>query len=399
MVRQTVGPPTLGRFLAGDMGVDLFFVISGFIMVAAHPLSCTKAAQVGDFIARRITRIYPLYWLYSLPALAIYLWKPGWLHRIDQGMQVHPMSSFLLWPQDGWPVLGQAWSLSFEMYFYAVFAGLMWSRAKWFGYSLLAWAGIVLTGHALAGVSPGLDHPETKLLFSLLTLEFIAGALVGLAVLRWRTVWPGWGWFLAACGLAWIMGVVLPLNEHLTGGKRVFVYGLPAVALVYGSIVLERNGVRAPRFLSVIGDWSYSIYLSHIFVIAALARVVSSVWTSRPWLEVSVTAICLGAVLACGAMSYYFLERPLLRVTRRWLSAWFFDPITDMIFSSRSPVPKRRLLVLTPTLGTSPYLDETVRSIERLEWPIEHVLVCPVGKIAELARRFPRAACRRGRRS
>ena len=68
-----------GRFLVGDMGVDMFFVISGFIMIVVRPLPGASASQVAGFLARRFTRIYPLYWIHSLPALAIYFWRPGWL--------------------------------------------------------------------------------------------------------------------------------------------------------------------------------------------------------------------------------------------------------------------------------------------------------------------------------
>ena len=390
MARRTGGSPALGHFLVGDMGVDLFFVISGFIMVVARPLPCTGTAQVAEFLSRRVTRIYPLYWLYSLPALAVYFWRPGWLHRFDAGMRVDLLRSFFLWPQEGWPLLGQAWSLVYEMYFYLVFAALLRLRAKWFGCGLLAWTALVLAGGGLRTALPALDGPGMRVLASMLTLEFIAGGLAGLAVGRMRDrPPPWWGWLLVGCAAAWIVGMVAPLGEHLGVGRRTFVYGPPALALVLGAVLLERAGTRTPRFLAAVGDWSYSIYLSHIFVIAALARLVSPDGIRHPATETLSCAVCLGAVLLSGAVSYHLLERPLLRLTRQWLAAWFLRPARRVVTAPRPPAMKRRLLILTPTLGTSPYLDETVRSIDQLDWPVDHVLVCPAHRITELAARFP----------
>ena len=101
MERAVGGPPLLGAFRLGDMGVDLFFVISGCILAINHGRenAFSRAGDAARFLCRRAVRIYPLYWLYSLPALAIYLWRPQWLHRLDQGMPVRLWPSLFLWPQ------------------------------------------------------------------------------------------------------------------------------------------------------------------------------------------------------------------------------------------------------------------------------------------------------------
>ena len=328
-VARTVGAPSLlGEFLTGDMGVDMFFVISGFIMVTVHQSLDKGLGESVDFLYRRASRVYPLYWFYSVPALAIYLWRPDWLHRLNLGMTVHPIRSFLLWPQRNWPLLGQAWSLVYEMYFYVVFAGLLLLPGRWFWRGLLAWAAVVLAGNAVLAYLPMFDCAETRLVCATLTLEFIAGALVGLAVRQ--TVADRRhaiaGWLAVGLGVAWIAGGLMPLKVHLTGGSRLLGYGLPSVALVYGLMILEKTGRRSPRFLTTIGNWSYSIYLSHIFVIAALAHLVSRLpapgWASELLLEVGAPV----AVLLTGGLSYRYLEIPLLRLSRQPLSAWSNPP-------------------------------------------------------------------------
>ena len=327
--RASGSSPMLGQFFAGDMGVDLFFVISGFIMVTVHRSPVARPAQAAEFLYRRVSRVYPLYWFYSLLALVVYLWWPGWLHRFDVGMDVHPLRSFLLWPQRHWPLLGQAWSLVYEMYFYLVYAGLLLLPARWFWRGLLFWAGAVLTGNFILAYLPALDCPETRLVCALLTLEFIAGALVGLAVRRTEPTrrHAVWGWLAVGLSVAWIVGGLLPLEVHLAGGRRLLGYGVPAVALVYGFTVLENAGRRPAPFLARIGDWSYSVYLSHIFVIAAVAHLTSWLpalgWVTQSLLEISSVA----AVLLTGALSYRYLEIPLLQMSRRPLSLWTNPPL------------------------------------------------------------------------
>ncbi len=317
--RTLGGPPIPTQFVVGDMGVDLFFVISGFIMATVHHAPVTRLAGTANFLYRRVSRVYPLYWVWSLPALAVYFWRPDWLHRSSQGMAIDPWRSFLLWPQHDWPLLGQAWSLVYEMYFYVVYAGLLLLPGRWFRPGLLAWAGVVVAGNYLLARLPVLATPETRVVCAVLTLEFIAGALVGWTVRRTESDGRHavGGRLALGLGAAWIAAGLLPWEMPLTGFPRLLGYGLPSAALVYALTTLEKTGWRAPRFLTKIGDWSYSIYLSHILVIAALAQLVSR-WKPHgraPGILLELGGVA--AVLLAGALSFHGLERPLLRMSRR----------------------------------------------------------------------------------
>ena len=136
------------------------------------------------------------------------------------------------------------------------------------------------------------------------------------------------GWLAVGLGAAWIAGGLLPLQVRLTGYPRLLGYGLPSVALVYGLMILEKAGGRSPRFLTAIGDWSYSIYLSHIFVIAALAHLVSRLRAPGRASELLLEVVGLAAVWLTGALSYRYLEIPLLRLSRRPWPSWPGQPVS-----------------------------------------------------------------------
>ena len=109
-------------------GVDLFFVISGFVMVTITGNQFQRAGFVREFLFHRITRIYPLYWLFTLLALAVLLARPDMLKRSFEAQEL--VRSVLLLPQDGLPLLMVGWTLIHEMYFYIVFSLLLVSERR-----------------------------------------------------------------------------------------------------------------------------------------------------------------------------------------------------------------------------------------------------------------------------
>jgi len=297
----------------GEGGVDLFFVISGFVMVLITPGRFGCPREIGPFLYQRFTRIYPLYWIYSLMILAIYFINPRMVNS-SQGGQVDIFASFLLLPQDIMPLLGQGWTLEFEVYFYLVFALLLLAPERLLPALLLLWGAIVAAGWNL-----GLADDSTPLLHLVcnpLTVEFILGAFLALALRRhWRR-----GALLSLCGgFALLLAGSLWVDLHQFAGLRLFYYGLPAVMIVYGAVALEKeSGRRFPRWIEAVGDASYSIYLSHILVVSTVGRV----WKTLPiplngvW-NLAGVIICMAvAAVAFGLASHRYLEKPLLRAFR-----------------------------------------------------------------------------------
>jgi len=164
----------------GISGVDLFFVISGFIMVVvtqSQPdLHNTHASK---FLYLRFSRIFPLYWLVTASILIVYLYDRS-LMSFTQFDTPFVLKSFFLQPQGQLPMLMVGWSLIHELYFYCVFAIFLCLPRKRLPWLLLLWTLAVLAGHYLFSENHRIANDYARILFSPLTLEFIAGCYLAL---------------------------------------------------------------------------------------------------------------------------------------------------------------------------------------------------------------------------
>jgi len=302
----------------GQLGVDLFFVISGFIMIfVTHSLPPSRVS-VQSFLERRIARIVPLYWLFTFLLTALILLAPGVVVHNDLSGTFLLKSLFFI-PvarSDGEiaPLVAPGWTLNFEMFFYLSLGALLLLPARhrvW----LLSLVFVCLAGVGFA-LPLGPAHPIASLLTSPLLLEFLYGCWISTLVLAGRIVGPSWS---ALCVLVGVAGIVadffLPLQAF-----RHFSWGLPSALLVYGLLCLERaKGLRFPRFLVRIGDASYSLYLVHWFVLPPVGRVWAKSGLGH-YLPGDVLVV-LGIVASVGAalIVHRYLEDPLIRWARRLL--------------------------------------------------------------------------------
>ena len=302
-------------------GVDLFFVVSGFVMVVTAGGALTGAAprqSLGRFAWRRASRIYPLYWLVSLALLAVVLAAPQLVH--GNGEPTSLPASFLLLPQAGEPLLLVGWTLVHEVGFYLVFALALAVRARWAAWGVLgAWAAVVLVGHLLV------PHPSSPWLvvgFNPMNLEFLLGIGAGCLVLHARRGGAALlGAGAAILVLAWAdLGAQGPLlRDPLVGA---LVVGTGAALAVAGLALLERDGrLRVPAALARLGDSSYSLYLVHVPAITlaaiVLARLLPPVGGGAGVAVqlLVVAAVAAGCALA-ASLTHRFAEQPLLRLTR-----------------------------------------------------------------------------------
>jgi peptidoglycan/LPS O-acetylase OafA/YrhL len=310
----------------GFAGVDLFFVISGVVMTVTCFRRLGEPREVGAFLKRRVARIYPLYWACLAAVIALGWLVPGLTRRSKtDGLEI--LRSIVLWPQDDYPLVGVAWTLTFEMFFYVVFAALIALPRRWFLPALGAWALVVLA------LYPALDDPaytgirgnlQLPLYASPLVLEFIAGCFIG-----WRLA-SGPGMPLAGsalgAGLALLVvggGYFGTVDNDLAtyGMPRVAVFGVASVLIIYGSAGLERAGRWwTSRPLCFWGDASYSLYLTHVYVILAFGAIYAR-WPAgqNGWPKVGLFVTCLATCGIVAAACHLWVERPLTAAARRLL--------------------------------------------------------------------------------
>ncbi|WP_421792456.1 acyltransferase family protein [Hyphobacterium sp.] len=311
-----LGDPVLSPWLYhGVAGVDLFFVISGFIMVHVTRGRFDTAGQPQRFLWDRLWRIYPpalLFTFLTLMALMAAGTVGDWLPQTDL------LASFLLLPQEGEPLLGVAWTLTHELYFYLVFCALLVLKERWLPIGLTVWGSLIAIGLA-SGISRE-SGPWLVVAFHPHTYEFIFGAFAGLAYHR--------GWIripalILAAGIAALMagalwiGLRTPENYPLFWG-RVLAFGPASVLIVAGIAGLEQRGqLRFPDWSQRIGDWSYSLYLSHVLVIVTLTHL----WLPRampgPIDNLALIFAMLAGSLIVSALAYYVYERPALALGKR----------------------------------------------------------------------------------
>ncbi|WP_421785832.1 acyltransferase family protein [Hyphobacterium sp.] len=308
----------------GVAGVDLFFVISGFIMVHVTRGRFGKGRKALEFLYHRALRVYPPVWLFTaLAVLGFYAQGTlsDWLSR--SGL----VESFLLIPQRADPLLGVSWTLIHELYFYAVFAVFLLFPQRLLPFALAAWAGVVAIGLAL-GVGPD-SNPWLALIFHPHTYEFIAGAFAGLVFHHKRLPFPGW---ITGIGILVFIGgaIVLGLrgpDDYPDFWGRVLAFGPGATLIVLGLAGLEsRKSWVSPRWLQRVGDWSYSLYLSHILVIAALAHAWMRFAAPGPLDNIVMIIAMIMAPLFVAAAAYHLYERPTLQIGKAWGRRLFAAP-------------------------------------------------------------------------
>lgn len=293
-----------------EAGVDIFFVISGFVMAhAAGPLFGRGFDGARRFLAHRIARIVPLYWAVTALYIVGSLAGPGPARRTIGGIGTI-LASFLFFPvaRPGGPVMpvfGIGWTLNNEMFFYLLFAAVLWmQRTRGLLCLTLALGGLVVRGWVV-----GLPGVAMAFWGSPIALEFLFGVWLYKAPRA-----PG-GLVL---GLMAVLGFWADVSTF--GVTRPLAWGLPALLLVAAAAGARDDEHAIWRTVAMrLGDASYAIYLVHPFVMRALGLVWRTFGAAGPvsaflFVGAVMTLSCVAATLV-----YRFGERPATRALRRWL--------------------------------------------------------------------------------
>jgi len=297
-------------FHYGYLGVDLFFVLSGLIIVHVHGDDLGVPERAKPYFWRRFARVWPLLALLTTFKLALLLVAPS----LAPDARTEPsnlITSYLLLPHPDFPVIAVAWTLRHEILFYALFGLGIWLGRR----ALIALGALWLVVIVIAQIIPAAPW-WLEFLGSSLNLHFLLGCLAGVWLRRSRT----------AQRTSWlVIGLILLLTLGAAAVHTRFYdtdwyslghlpFGIACALLIVALAQREQaGGMRVPRFLIEYGDASYSLYLWHGFVVGGLCWL----WTKLPppvqawpvtWLVLTFLASVYSSLLL-----YRLVERPLVR--------------------------------------------------------------------------------------
>lgn len=286
--------PTIG---AGYFGVDIFFVISGFVMMLS------TEASAKSFLLKRAIRILPIYYALTIGVFLIAMWHPSLLANTTADLS-HLVKSLLFIPFDKngighYPILFLGWTLNYEMYFYVIFwAALMISRSHRALISTVALVTIYL-------LCKGNRSLPLAAYGNSIALEFALGMLVYEFVVKKDAVKS-----IQIC----VPLLLVALTSAGFSESRFFQLGILSSLFVALTLVVLKR-VEIPRIVTLLGGSSYALYLTHPYIIQVFDK--STRWFSGTSLQAA-AAIVL-ALLLCNVAAiaiFVYLESPLLAYLR-----------------------------------------------------------------------------------
>jgi exopolysaccharide production protein ExoZ len=299
----------------GAYGVDIFFVVSGCIM---YYTTFDTGMRPSTFLVKRLIRIFPLYFVLSTAMLFLVVLSPASFNQESPDIRAYLQSIFFIphWNprlHNFEPIIGQGWTLNYEMFFYLLFAASLFLRHRLSGLAVLP---IICALVTLGRLYPA-GNPVFLTYTSPLMLEFCLGIVVAAsfitpasASLRWPIV------LMVALGAAIAYLYAFHAQFHASEALRPLFVGLPCTLLVTMLVAIERRG-RLPTiaFLALLGDASYSLYLVHGFVLGLGRRLwqrfvaIDSIGSHALFI-----ALILTASVGTALLVYRYLELRIGRI-------------------------------------------------------------------------------------
>jgi len=293
----------------GGFGVDVFFVISGFIMVwIAKPTDTPRR-----FLISRVRRVVPLYWFFTLLMAVVMLALPSVFKSAVLDWQ-SLLTSLAFIPRDSlahpgqlWPIVAPGWSLNYEMYFYLLFALSLLLAPRFRVSGAIALLAIAFVIARLSGS----DSALVRFYGADIVFEFTFGMLLAVAYLRGFRLPSIVGAGLVVTGT--VLLLVAALNPEGDAIIRAIRLGVPSLMVVAGCLY-----VRVPerRWAVVLGDASYALYLSHLFTLGALRLLLPPLLGDGPFAAWCFVAISLIVCTLVSVPVHFLIDNWLLRRER-----------------------------------------------------------------------------------
>lgn len=305
-------------FRFGGAGVDIFFVLSGFIITYTSYHNISRPEKTGAFIKRRFIRIFPTYWVIATFFLLLQFALPSFYPTKFPSEPGALLSTFFLLP-DHIMLNGVSWTLTYEIFFYLTFilAFLVPSRKVVMGIALVYLVSIIIAG-IYANSFTG--NRWLNLVFFPKIIEFIIGIVA--AVIFQRIPKRAAIWLILFGALLFLgSGIFSNMGYYLTQNNfnRVIIFGIPSFLIICGIVRYEmETTIRAPKFLLQLGDGSYSLYLLHLPVLVATCKVLSMLQIQNETLQHVIMLLVIVFLCGISILFYTLIEKPIISYLNSW---------------------------------------------------------------------------------
>lgn len=311
-------------FPGGDGGVDLFFVLSGFIIYHIHSSDFGKRDRLKSYLIKRFIRIYPVYWIVTILLIVLHFFLP----QFGLGNETQPLTilrSFLLIPSTHAPILHAAWTLIYEVLFYISFGFLIYFGLKKMRLFVIAIiVGTVVSWFYSINYNSQLQSSIFYSFFSYHNFEFLLGCL-GAYLVKRREIKIAKQMLLMGI-LAFFSMLLLEYdNGYPIYPLRLFGYGVSSFLIITAVSSMEISGRHKIsnswiyNFLILLGNASFSIYLTHQVLISGIGRVMISLELGNLINVQGVMLLTLVSTTVLGIGFYMVAEKPILLILRKKL--------------------------------------------------------------------------------
>lgn len=302
-------------FSFGFAGVDIFFVLSGFIITYTSVKNIHLIKNIKNFFHRRFVRIFPNYWIITTIFLLIQILLPAFYKTHYTFSLINLLNTYLLLPGHVM-VNGVSWTLTFELFFYIVFSlAFLIPDKKTVFFAVTIYA-VVITLLPLCGYNYTNNNSWINVVTSPMIIEFFLGLLCAIFIshipknLSKVLIISGTLFFIMN-GMLLNAGYRLMLNDF----NRVIFFGVPALFIIAGVLKYEfYNKISTPSILLHLGDASYSLYLLHLPIIVACCKIIFLLKiTNVIWVHIIFLAVII-VVCYASILYYNIIEKPIISV-------------------------------------------------------------------------------------
>lgn len=305
----------------GNIGVDLFFVLSGFVIVHSTAKSDPTA---GEFMTSRIIRVVPIYWLLTLGVFTVAFIAPQLLNSTTKD-PTDLLKSLLFIPyikDNGLvqPVLFVGWTLNYEMFFYTTFALFLLFLRRMLTATVVCTSAFIIAFTLVVQTF----RPESVILRFFgytIVLEFVMGMWVAMAARRWPDQVSRLAWPVLIVGASWLLLHLFFMPDS----PRWLFAGIPSAAILWAALMLERSQrVLSNPTVQLLGAASYALYLSHPFVLQAMGKLFQRLDAPKLGFLAAFIAIVLAHFV--GIAIHLRVERPMVN----WLKMRISDRVVTV---------------------------------------------------------------------